>query len=118
MVASGVRRAGFRNHVLGFGGERAIVAVGHATGIQAHHLASITDDINVLAFDCGRGGYACLRPIHEAIFLALWHEQLPEKAAGLFIETHQDTAISLAFWITGISVIGSDINAATRDDGR
>ncbi len=88
----GIARAG---DVLGLVHEGALVAVGHALGVQAHDLATAGDEINAVALDARRGEQAQVFPIVDLAGGQFGNDQLPEERAGFFIETHQDAAVAL-----------------------
>ena len=92
----GVVRADFGHGIAGAGDilrfvhERAVVAVGHALGVQADDFATAGHEINAVAFDARRGEQAEIFPVIDFAGGELGHDQLPEKFAGLFIETHAE----------------------------
>ena len=50
-----------------FVAERAVVAVGHAVQIEAHHLVAIGDGVHAIALDRSRRAHACPGPVEENV---------------------------------------------------
>ena len=109
----GIARAG---DVLGFVHERPLVAFGHAPGAQAHDFTTAGDDIDAVAFDVWGREQAEIFPIVDFARRQFGNDQLPEKSAGLFIETHQDAAVALVLRIARVLVVGADKNFPAGDD--
>ena len=97
---------------------RAIVAVGHAEQVQAHHLAAIADQIDVVALDRGRRADAGVRPIPVNAVGQFRDDELPEEVAGLLVQTQEDAAVALVFWIARLAVVRADEDTAASNDGR
>src|SRR5436309_14556323 len=73
LLSGGATRGigGFRRHVRAFIAKRPIVAVGHPACIQADHFASITNQIDTVAFEGDGRTDPHLRPIEISVFLTL-----------------------------------------------
>src|SRR6266849_8628762 len=83
--------------------------------IQTQNLATVADHIHAVTFDGYRRSDAALRPIEINILFALGHDQLPEETACGFVETRQNTAITLLLRIARMPIIRANVNAATGD---
>src|SRR5437870_5460406 len=100
-----------------FFAKRSLIAIGHPLSVETQHFAAIADDIHAVSLDGRGGGNTAVGPVEVNVLLALGHNELPEEFAGLFVEAHQDAAVSLMFCIARLAVIGADINPSSRNDG-
>src|SRR5262249_39552407 len=104
-----------RGHVSAFGAEWAVIAVGQSQRVQAQHLTPVADDIySVVLYSCGRGN-AAVWPIKVNVLFTLRHNELPKERAGLFIETHQDPAVTLVLGVARISIVSTDVDTAVSN---
>ena len=91
---------------------------GHRRRLEAQDLAAVVDEIDAVALDRDGGGDAAVGPVEVDVLVALGEDELPEEAAGLFVEAHQHAAVALLGGIARVAVVGADVNAAPGDDGR
>ena len=83
------------DRVVGLVGERPLVAVGHAVGVHAQHVAAVGHDVHAVAVDGWRGTDAQVHLVEvfaSLAFIEFGHDQLPEPFAGGFVETQQQSA--------------------------
>ena len=119
----GVERAGGEGigagggHVAAFVGERAVVAVGEAEGIETGDLAAIGDDVDAVSFDGGWGGDAAFGPVEVGVFVAFGDDELPEEMAVRGVEGEEDPAVAGVFRVARVLVVSADEETAVGDDG-
>ena len=109
-----------RARVSSFAVERAVVAVGHAFGVEAQHLVAVGDDIDPVAFHAGRGADAQFHIVEIGAAPAGYqfgNHQSPEQFAGGFVEAEQHAAAGgLVARVVEIDVVRADKDFPARDD--
>ena len=112
-----------RHHERGFVGERPVVAVGHAVGIETDRLAAVGHEIHTVALDRRRGADAEFHSVEilaylGAIDLKLRHDQPPDQAPRLLVEAHEYAPFGcLEAGVVDLLVVGADVDATAGDHG-
>ena len=101
--------------------ERTVVAIGHAVGVHAEHVATIGHQVDAIALDGGRGTNAQVHLVEigaAAAFAQLGHRQLPNPFARGLVEAQQQTAAGgpVARIVQG-GVVGADEDLAVGHHG-
>jgi len=124
-----IQRAAFGNHTGGVclrprRGVRSLVqewpliAIAHSSRVQTKDFAPVVDQVNPVAFDRGRRANTAVGPVQVNVARPFRHHQLPKQAPVLFIEAEEHATVALVAGVSGMPVVGADVNAAAGNDGR
>ncbi len=86
--------------------------------INAQHLTSVVDEIDAVPFDGHWRGNTAIGPIEVDVLGAFGEGELPEEAARLLVEAHQDPAVADLRGVARVAIVGADVHAAPGDYGR
>ncbi len=111
------RRVFLADLILGFVGERAVIAVGLAIHVDTKDFAAVGDQVGALAIDGGRGAQAGGVVVGDFAGFELGDGELPDFGAGFFVEAEEDGVVILEAVVARRIVVGADENPAGGDDG-
>ena len=88
--------------------ERAVISVGQTVNVETEQLATAAHDVEAISFDSRRGEQPESFPVINLARGQLWNSQLPQQIPCLFIQAHQNAAVTQVPWVTGMLIIGAD----------
>ena len=95
----------------------ALVPVGHAVHVEAHDLAAVGDDVDLVPVHRRRAADAQVLPVRHLAGAELRHVELPDEVARLLVETVDRRAVPLEARVARGVVVRADEDPPAGDRG-